>query len=453
MPRRAVFLALVALAPLGGDWPQFRGPDGSGLVPDGPTPPAEWAKAKNVRWAVDMPGVGWASPVVAGGRVFLATAESDAQRKPDGPFGMTFTRDPNAPAPKPQPGKFAGAAPPNAVYRWRVYALDAATGKQQWAATVAEKKPPVGTFGSNGYASETPATDGERVYVAFGAAGVHCLDAATGKAVWSLDWPARAMDSGFGYGSSPVLVGESLIVQSDNEEQSFVAALDKRTGAERWRTARKGKTSWSSPFLWASAAGPRLVCCGSGSVTAYDPGTGSEVWTLGGIDGSFSATPVADAGTLFVGTGGGSSAFPLYAVRAGATGDISLKKGEASNAWVAWSRTKAGPHIASMLLYQGFLYVPGQRGTLSCFDAATGEPAYQNERLPGARGTTPSPWAAGGKVFVLDEAGRTVVVAAGPKFEPVGDNPLGEMCWATPAIADGRLYIRGRDKLYCITAE
>jgi outer membrane protein assembly factor BamB len=433
---------LVAVA-VAGDWPQFRGPAGG--VADG-TPPAEWGADKNVRWKTEIPGVGWSSPVVVGGKVFLTAATSDKQKKPTGAFDGGF--GPAPPNPDGSAPEFGKRPPPDAVVAWQLYCLDTDTGAVLWKKTAHEGKPAIPSYAANGYASETVVADAGRVYVHFATVGVFAFDHA-GEQVWKKDLGAYPMAMSLGTGGSPAQDGERVFVVCDNEQQSFAVALDKKTGKEVWRTERAGKTAWSTPLVWANKVRTELVCCGSGRVVSYDPATGKVLWELGGIDTAYCTTPAADAERVYFGGGGPGSLAVVYAVKAGAAGDITLKKDQAKNEWVAWSHPRTNIYVASPLVHQGLVYVPGSRGTLSCFDAATGEPAYENERLPNARGVTASPWAAGDKVFVLDERGTTHVVQAGKKFEPLGTSVVGEMCWSTPAAVGGRLYLRGRDHLYC----
>jgi outer membrane protein assembly factor BamB len=305
-------------------------------------------------------------------------------------------------------------------------------------------------------------TDGERVYAYFGTAGVYCYDFA-GKLVWSKDLGAHKMMFGWGTGSSPALDGDRLFIQCDNEEKSFLIALDKKTGKELWRVDRTEKSGWSTPFVWKNQKRTEVVALGR-KVRSYDPATGKVLWELGDVTGSggrrggfggntTNATPVADAERIYFGSGGSFGSGPLFAVKAGASGDITLKDGATSNDGVAWSRTRSGPNIASPLLYEGQLYVLEPTGGLSCYEAKTGKPVYQRERLQGARKFTSSPWACDGKVFCLDEDGTTFIVKAGAKFELVGKNKLGEMCWASPAVSGGSLFLRSVDQLFCIKAK
>jgi outer membrane protein assembly factor BamB len=342
-----------------------------------------------------------------------------------------------------------GGTPPDAVYRWEVHCLDAATGKTLWKQVAAQHKPKTSINASNTYATETPVTDGERVYAYFGMTGVYCYDF-EGRLVWEKDLGAFPMFFGHGSGASPVLDGERLFILCDNEQKSFLVALGKRTGKELWRAERDERSTWSTPFVWKTGESTAVVCLGN-RVRAYDPATGKVLWEMGGFEGQHIASPVGDAQHLYLGVGGMMSRKkPLVAIRAAASGDITLKTGETANAGVAWAVDKAGPSMASPLLYGDNLYVLDQnQDFLSCYDAKSGKSVYR-ERLPQAQGFTSSPWAYGGKVFCLDQKGRTFVVQAGPEFRLLGENELDERFWSSPAIANGALLMRGVDYLYCI---
>jgi outer membrane protein assembly factor BamB len=346
-------------------------------------------------------------------------------------------------------GAMGGGKPPDAIYRWEVYCLDKATGKVIWKQLAAEKKPAVPIHPTNTYASETPITDGERIYAYFGMTGLYCFDM-SGKPLWKKELGAYPMMFGFGPGASPALEGDRIFVQCDNEEKSFLVALDKKTGDELWRAERNAKSSWTTPFVWRSKSRTEVVACGGERVQSYDPASGKVLWEVSGLRGQWSATPVATEEMLFVGAGGPMSNGPLYAIRAGAMGDLTLKENETSNAGVAWSRTRAGLGLASPLLYEGHLYILAQNGGIvNCFSAKTGEEAYK-QRIPGAKGFTSSPWAANGKIYCLDEDGKTYILQPGAEYKLLGQNKLDEMFWSTPAIAEGVLLLRGVDHLYCI---
>jgi outer membrane protein assembly factor BamB len=462
----ALGLGLALIPELGraDNWTQFRGPNGLAVSSEKHLP-AEWGDGKNVAWKAKLPGFGWSCPVVWGDKVFVTTAVSAKQRKPDGGMGMGggFGKGGFG-----KGGAFGKA--PNDVYKWEVYCLSAADGKVLWKQTAAEHKPKMPINSTNTYATETPVTDGERVYAYFGMTGVFCYDF-SGKEVWKKDLGAYRMMFGHGTGSSPVLDDGRLFIQCDNEDKSFLVALDAKTGKELWRVARAERTGWSTPFIWKNKGRTEVVCLGSPKVRSYDPATGKQLWELGSLSGQVKASAVASADLLYVGSGGfgdfggfggfggpkggrggrfGGGGKPLFAVKAGAAGDITLKSGATSNDGVAWQLPQAGPPTPSPLLYEGYLYILEDRGGLvSCYDAASGKQVYK-ERLPGARGFTSSPWAYDGKVFCLNDGGTTHVIQAGAQFKVVGTNTIEEMCWSSPAVAGGALFLRTVDHLYCI---
>jgi outer membrane protein assembly factor BamB len=462
-----------SLASSASDWPQFRGPDSTGISSDKKLP-TEWGADKNIAWSRSIPGTGWSSPIVWGDKVFVTSAETDNQKKPsaggfgggggkgkgDGGGGGKGKGDGGG------GGGFGKAGPPNAVYRWQILCLNRDTGEVLWKKLAVEKKPSIPTQSANTYASETPVTDGERVYAYFGMTGLFCYDF-KGELVWKKDLGSYPMMLGFGTGSSPVLDGDRLFVQCDNEEKSFLAAFNKKTGDELWRVSRNDKSSWSTPIVWKNKQRTELVCCGKSAMRSYDPATGKVYWEIkmanggggggkggpGGGGGSpLSASPAASDELLFIGSGGSAgSSGPLFAVKAGANGDITLKDGATSNEGIAWSAAHSGPAMASPLVYEGRLYILEQRGGgLSCYDAKTGKTIYSKERISGARGFTSSPWACDGRIFCLDDSGQTYIVQAGDEFKVLGKNSLNEMFWASPAISDGTLFLRGVDHLYCI---
>lgn len=425
------------------EWPQFRG-NGSGIV-DGSPLPTEWGPGKNVLWKTPIPGVAWSSPVAWGDKVFVTTAVTDNQFKP-GPPGKT-------PPPNVQPG----GGPPDQTYRWEVLCLDRESGKVIWRQEAMKDKPRIRIAPYNTYATETPATDGERVYAYFGMHGVYCFDMA-GKPVWTKDLGAFPTKSNYGTASSPVLDGDRLFLQVDNEEKSFLVALDKKSGNEVWRVDRAEKTNWGSPIIWKNKVRTELVTPGAQHVRSYDPATGKVLWEFPVYGGNNTNAPVGDADRLYVilqglppsGPGGQGGQGGLLAVKAGAEGDISLKPGKTSNAGVAWAVKRGAGSDTSPLVYQGHVYVFSRNGgLLTCYNAATGKQAYR-ERVPGVKSIWASPWGNDGKVYILDDSGTTVVLQTGPKFKVLQKNTLDDTTWATPAAADGAIYYRGVDHLYCI---
>jgi outer membrane protein assembly factor BamB len=418
-----------------GDWPQFRGPNNSGVSPPSQAP-SQWSDTKNLAWSQKIPGYGWSSPIVVGDKIIVTTAVTEKQKRPQplslGNFGMVKT--------------------PDAIYRWEIHCLDRHTGKTLWSQVALERKPRIAATPGNTYASETPVSDGACVYAYFGMHGVYCytLD---GKEVWQRDLGAYSMLMNWGTGSSPALDGDRLFILCDNDEKSFLVALDKKTGKDLWRVPRDERSNWTTPFVWRNQVRVEIVTAGQNAIRAYDPADGKLLWELkrGAASPSYvNATPVAGEGLLYVAAGSKPGSSPLWAVRAGASGDISLKPGEKSNASIAWSSTKACPPMASPLLYQYHLYILMDKGgILMCLDAQTGKEVYK-ERLKGASPFTSSPWAHDGKLYCLDEDGQTFVVAAGPKFTVLGKNEIKDMFWSTPALSPDALYLRGAERLYCV---
>src|SRR5262249_48933800 len=265
----------------------------------------------NVQWKVKIPGVAWSSPVIWGDRVFVTTAITDKQTKPrpgfggggfGGGAGFGGGRPGGGRPPGGGGGGFGGMRdrpPPNVMYRWKVMCLNRNDGKVMWEQTAAEKKPTIATHSTNTYASETPVTDGERVYAYFGMTGLYCFDVA-GKKVWEKSLGSYKMMMSWGTGSSPVLVGDRLIIQCANEEKSFLIAFNKKTGDELWKVPRTERSSWSTPFIWKTKNRTEIVCAGARRVRSYDPENGKQLWELGGLEGQASASPVADEERLFV---------------------------------------------------------------------------------------------------------------------------------------------------------
>ncbi|WP_254507499.1 PQQ-binding-like beta-propeller repeat protein [Anatilimnocola floriformis] len=465
------------------NWPQFRGPAATGLAEQ--KLPTEWGNDKNIAWKVELPGAAWSQPVVWGDKIFLTTAVTENQPKPKAgmggggggrpggggfggrpgggqPGGAPRAPDddddrparPGAGSGRPPGGGFGGGrgggSAPNAVYRWKVICLDRATGKVLWENLAKEAKPTISIHSTNTYASETPIIDGERLYVYFGMTGLYCYDL-EGKPIWSKDLGSFNMMNGWGAGSSPAFDGERIYVQCDNEQKSFIAAFDKKTGEELWRKSRDERSNWSTPFVWKNKVRTEIVTGGGTKMRSYDPKTGDLLWELGGSVSRCSATPVGDDSLLYVGSGGGMGGNgPLFAVKAGAKGDITPKGSSDTSEGVAWTVDRAGPPMASPLLYRGNLYVLDQRGgVLSCFDAKTGEQHYK-QRINGAKGFTSSPWAGDGKIFCLDENGQTFVIEAGNELKVLATNKLDDMFWSSAALAGDQLLLRGIDRLYCI---
>lgn len=436
----AVALLLIAAHPTsaGEHWPQFRGPDATGVPANG-RPPETWSATANVLWKQPVSGRGWSSPIVWGDRIFLMTVESEGELE------------------RQQRGLYLGGErrdPPDAVHHWKVLCLDLATGQPIWQRTVHQGVPKTSIHLKNTYASETPVTDGQRVYAYFGNVGVFCLDF-EGEVLWSRSLGTYPMTSGWGTGASPTLHGDTLYIQNDNEENSFLVALDTKTGDERWRTQRDDRSNWATPFVWENDVRTEIVASGTNNVRGYDL-SGKPLWELHDMSHNAIPTPFAKHGLLYVASGHvlGNKKW-LVAVKPGAAGDITPQGDETSSQYVAWRQKGAAPYNPSPLVYGDYAYVLLDAGFLACYDARTGEVAYSKQRLPDGRAFTASPWAYRDRIFCLNEFGVTFVIEAGPKFEILRKNTLDEdaMCLATPAIVGDKLLIRTDATLYCLQDE
>ncbi len=420
------------------NWPQFRGPSAAGLAPPGARLPEVWSTTQKVAWKVEVPGRGLSSPIAWGDQIFLTSCISEG-KIPAAKKGLYFGGE-----------QFK---PPADVHRWVVYCFDLNDGKIRWETVVHKGVPQSTRHIKNSYASETPVTDGERVYAYFGNIGVFCLDM-NGQELWHKELGTYKTRFGWGTASSPVLHRDRLYIVNDNEEKSFLIAYDKKTGQEIWRVDRPDeKSNWATPFIWENDKRTEIVTSGSGKVRSYDL-DGKLLWELKGMSSITIPTPVSRFGLLYLGSGyvlEKDNFKPLYAVKPGASGDISLGKDETSNQYIAWRQKSAAPYNPSFLVCGDYLYVLKDRGTLDCYDAHTGKQVYKDERLgPAGTGFTSSPWASDEKIFCLSEDGDTFVVQAGPQFKLLGKNKLDEMTLATPALTRDSLIIRTETKLYRI---
>jgi outer membrane protein assembly factor BamB len=416
-----------------GEWPQFRGIQ-AGVAPDHPDLPDTWSTTENVVWKTDIPGSGWSSPIVWGDHVFLTAVATDAPQE------------------KPKPGFYLGDWPASkAPHRWLVYDIDFRTGAVRWQREVNGAPPGQPKHLKNSYASETPVTDGERVYAYFGNIGLFAIGL-DGKPAWSVPIGPYKTRNNWGTASSPALHGGRVYVVHDNDEQSFLAAFDARTGKEIWRTPRMEGTNWSSPFVWEHERRTEIVTTGSDRVRSYDT-KGTLLWELTGMSTITIPTPFARHGLLFISSGYiADPNRPAYAIRPGASGDISLKKGESSNAFIAWAAPTGAPYNPTPLVYGDAYYTLFDRGFFTSHDARTGAETYPRQRITAdASAFTASPWAYNGRIFAMSEDGDTYVIQAGPEFKVLGKNSLGEMTLATPAISGDSLLVRTATKLYRIS--
>jgi outer membrane protein assembly factor BamB len=439
--RLSLALSACILNPLLGslatDWPQFRGPAGTGLLAN-QNFPSTWSSDGNIAWSAKLPGSGWSSPVTTGDHVFVTTAVFEGQNSPKGFRGgvssmRTYRRDSES---------------QRTETRFELHCLNLADGKTLWTKEVIQRKPAFIIHPSNTYATESPATDGKHVFAYFAAAGIVAAFDLKGTPVWRADLGAYPAGNGFGSGSSLALHECTLFVQCDNDEKSFVVALDTASGKEIWRHSRDSRTSWSTPIIWKNDTRTVLVTLSAGRITGHNLETGEPIWKLDGFDGSFSASPAATSNRLFFGNSGPGSRGPLAAIDSRASGDLDYTLGKASKS-VPWTRAGSGPGLSSPVAYEGLLYVIAGTGILSCYDCQNGERIYQ-ERLPNARSVAASLWIAGDKLFALDESGQTFILKTGRKFEVLRTNRIDDLFWSTPAISGDSLLLRGAKNLYCV---
>src|SRR5262245_27293568 len=415
-------------------WPQFRG-ERAGVVDDNPALPETWSATEHVAWKTSIPGIGWSSPVVWDDHVFVTAAVNTGAPEPI----------------KSGPLRGGDVVKPAAPYRWVVYDVSFESGKIRWQQDVATAVPADGTHMKNTYSSETPVTDGERVYAYFGNLGIFAFDF-TGRHVWSKPMGPFKFRSGWGSAASPVLHDGRLIVVNDNDTESFVAAYDAKTGRELWKRARETGSNWVTPYVWKNAQRTELIVPSTIKTRSYDL-DGKVLWGLTGMSTIDIPTPFAAHGLLFINSGYVADALrPVYAIRPGASGEISLKGDDTSNEYIAWSHPTLGSYNPSSLVYGDIYYTLHDRGFFTANDAKTGKQVYGRQRISEeASGFSASPWAYNGKIFALSEDGDTFVIAAGPEFKLLARNSVDERVLATPAVVGNSIIIRTASNLLKIT--
>jgi outer membrane protein assembly factor BamB len=422
-----------------GAWPSFRGPEASGIA-DGQQLADRWSPetGENVLWRTPIPGLAHSSPVVWGDLIFVTSAISsrgNATFKP-GLYGDGDASDDRSPQ------------------RWMVYAIDKRTGRIRWEQTAAQGEPRNKRHIKSTYASASPATDGRIVVAWFGSQGLYAYDM-SGRLRWSVD--LGRVDMGaydipayeWGPASSPIIWNNLVIVQCDTQADSFLLALDAVTGATVWKTPREELPSWGSPNVVTTSAGPELITNASNFVRGYDPRTGRELWKLGGSSKITAPTPIF-AGGLHIVASGRAPERPVFAIRSGAKGDLTLAKGETENAQVAWSKTGRGSYMPTPLAYRGLLYVLANNGVFDAYELATGKEVYRQRLASIGSGYSASPVAADGKIYLSSEDGDMLVIAAGPTFTHIATNNMNETLMATPALSEGVMYVRGASTLFAI---
>jgi outer membrane protein assembly factor BamB len=405
-------------------WPQWRGPYATGVSRTA-DPPVEWSETKNVRWKVEIPGRGSGTPVIWGDKVFVLSAV---------PVGITGSaaHDPR------------GGERTRVPHKFVVMALDRKTGTTIWERTAREVAPHEGSHPQWGtYASSSAMTDGQRVYAFFDSFGLYAYDM-DGKLLWEKDLGDKRMRSEFGEGQTPVLHGNRIVVQWDHQGPSFVVALDASTGSEIWRTERQEIDSWGTPLVVEQGGRAQVVTTAMNRVRSYDLETGKLVWEGPGLTMNPIPSPVYEDGMVFATSGFRGN--KLLAIRiAEAKGDIT------GTSAIAWSLSQDTPYVPSPLLYDGVIYLlKSNSGILTAYDAKTGKPHYQLQRLDGVPNVFASPVGAKGRVYFAGQEGTTIVIKHGPVFEVLAKNALDDGFNASPALVDGELYLRGFKNLYSI---
>ena len=431
-------VATVLAAPKpGSNWSQWRGADGTGVSTE-TNLPADWQPDKNIKWKTAIIGRGHSSPIVWGNRVFLT---SDIEGEP-------------VPGAKAVPHKLEGQdfVHPDSVgadrkHTFKVLCLDRDTGKLLWERTAYEGTVYDARHRKGAYASPTPTTDGVNVYVWFGAEGdgLYCYDF-KGNLKWKTS-VGKVANVGLGPGTSPLLFENLVLLQcdEDNGDKSFVVGIDKKTGKEVWRTPRKVQAGWSTPLIVKNAQRPELITSGWEFIISYDPKTGKELWRTQGHGSYTVPTPVTGFGMVYISAG--HPVKKLMAIKLGASGDLTNSPN------VVWTYNKGTAYVPSSILYGDYLYQPTDRGVLTCFDAKTGKVIYEGGRLPVPATFTASPIAFDGKLLFTSEDGDTFVIKAGPKHEVIATNSVGEPVYASPAVAEGMIFIRGEKHLFCISTK
>jgi outer membrane protein assembly factor BamB len=429
------FTSVLCWADGEGDWPYWRGPAADGMAAG--DAPLHWSDTKNVKWKTDIPGRGSSSPVIWGDRIFVTTAVNSGS-----PAG-----EETPPAPKTPPGgRLQLSTPgPQAEHKFEVLCIDRKTGKILWEQTAITAVPHEGyhpTYGS--FASNSPVTDGKYVYAFFGSRGMYCYNM-KGELVWKKDFGVQMrMRMAFGEGMAPVISGNRLILVFDHEGDSFMVVLDKNNGKEIWRVNRDEKSNWAAPLVVDFKGQKQIVVSAVNKVRSYEFDTGKIIWECAGLGANTIPQPVRQDDLVFVMSGYQKP--NLMAIRLGRKGDLTGTDA------VVWSQTRGNSYTPSPVIYDNKLYVLTDNGMVSCYNARTGEPFYQQTRLPKAYSFKSSPVGANGKLYLASENEDVIVLKMGEKFEVLATNTLtDQMFIATPAIYGGEIFLRSQNRLYCIS--
>ena len=425
----------VTLGADAGSWPYWRGPTANGMaVGDAPL---KWSDTENVRWKTAIPGKGNSSPVIWGDKIFLTTAI---------PTGVSAKTDAAAapPAQEGRRGRSFGDTGPQPEQRFDVLCLDRNTGKVLWQKTAKVATPHEGYHGTYGsFASNSPVTDGKRVYAFFGSRGIYAYDL-DGNLLWAKDFGPMRIKMAFGEGTAPVLHADRLILNFDHEGGSFLVMLDAATGKEIWKVDRDEITSWAAPLVVEYKGKQEIITAATKKVRSYDFATGNLVWECTGLGSNVIPQPVIQDDLVLVMSGHRDP--KLMAIRLGREGDLTGTDA------IVWSQTRGNSYTPSPVLHDNKLYVLTDNGFVSCYNASTGAPYYQQTRLPKAYNFKSSPVGANGKLYLASENDDVIVLGMGEKFEVLATNTIPDSVFiATPAIAGGEIFLRSQSHLYCIS--
>jgi len=445
-----VYLAMLSVAwPASAqtNWPSFRGPNADGIA-RGSTTATAWnvANSENIVWKTTIPGLGHSSPIIWGDRLFLTTAVNQRQTAP---LKVGLYGDPES-------------AKDNDPQQWKIFCLNKRTGEILWDRTAHEGVPKQKRHPKATHANCTMATDGTNVVAFFGSEGLYCYDM-KGTQCWHRDWGTlrtspivyndapdpQGVDLEWGFASSPIVYGNRVFIQCDVLTNGFVAALNLADGKEIWRTRRDDTATWSTPNVCAEGPRPQLVVNGWKHMGGYDLATGEEIWRMSGGGDCPVPTPIIEDGLIFLMSAHGPRR-PVYAVRSDAVGDVSLRDGASTNQYVAWSALRGGSYMQTPLIHGDYLYSCHVDGVLSCYEARTGKQMYKERLGAGSDGFTASPVASDGQIYFTSEQGSVFVVKPGPVFTVLATNQMQEVCMATPAIAEGKIFFRTQSRVIAV---
>ncbi|OYP33865.1 PQQ-binding-like beta-propeller repeat protein [Rhodopirellula sp. MGV] len=435
--------SIAAAAEPTGDWTRWRGPQESGVA-ENSKPPIEWSESENIRWKIEVPGAGSSTPIILGDRVYVATAIETERAKEGADEATTGQAADNPDRGRQRGGRrgFGGGSVPTKFHQFAIIAYDRKTGDEVWRSVMTEEVPHEAGHNTNTFASSSPLTDGETLYVSFGSRGVFALDL-NGKKLWEKNLGTMQTRNQFGEGSSPALANGVLVVPFDHEGESFIVALDATTGDEQWRQKRDEPTTWATPLITEFNGQYQVITSGTNKVRSYDLANGDLIWECGGQASNPIPSPVRYKDNVIVMTG--YRGYAIYSIPLSSKGDIT------DTDQVSWIGEDAAPYVPSPLLYKGQLYfVKANNGIIVSRDAETGEVIIDESRLDGIRSIYASPVAANDYIYITGRDGETIVIKHGKSLEIVASNKLDSEIDASAAIVGDEIYLRGKHHLYCI---